>query len=145
MKTVKNPTGPKNGSYRVVRGGSWAGHARTLRSAARAGNPGYRAAHVGFRLVRIPMSIHSFTLDPSSIEAREAIAEINVLDQWDKDAEAFLLNNNLYTDKEDQKRIRALINIIRKKDDKIRYALGPTRDVKTPHLQEALALTKELK
>lgn len=47
----------------------------------------------------------------------------------------------------DQNTIMRLIHTIRKqrewlraKDDLIRYCLGPTRDVKTPKLQEALAI-----
>ena len=47
------PTGPSFGSYRGVRGGSWASEARGVRVADRGGSPpGYRVDYVGFRLVR---------------------------------------------------------------------------------------------
>jgi formylglycine-generating enzyme required for sulfatase activity len=65
MKTKINPTGPQSGSYRVVRGGSWGNVARDLRSAYRdAHGPGFRYYAVGFRLVRTPVSLGSFTLLP---------------------------------------------------------------------------------
>ncbi len=48
-----DPVGPAVGSYRVVRGGSWGGDARGLRSAYRGYvPPDSRDSHVGFRLVR---------------------------------------------------------------------------------------------
>jgi formylglycine-generating enzyme len=48
-----NPTGPKNGSLRVIRGGSWDGNPRLCRVAGRNGSsPGYRSRNVGFRLAR---------------------------------------------------------------------------------------------
>jgi formylglycine-generating enzyme required for sulfatase activity len=41
------------GSYRVFRGGSWLGDARSVRAAIRNLNlPGYRPGRVGFRLAR---------------------------------------------------------------------------------------------
>jgi len=50
---VTDPTGPTAGSYRVIRGGSWNGFARALRSARRSdGGPGLRLSDLGFRLVR---------------------------------------------------------------------------------------------
>jgi formylglycine-generating enzyme required for sulfatase activity len=53
VKDPTGPTGPKAGSYRVLRGGSWYISARLLRSAFRNyGNPEYRGGNVGFRLVR---------------------------------------------------------------------------------------------
>jgi formylglycine-generating enzyme required for sulfatase activity len=48
-----NPTGPAQGSARVVRGGSWVDGPQFLRSARRSGNrPGIRISNIGFRLVR---------------------------------------------------------------------------------------------
>jgi len=45
-----NPTGPKDGEDRVVRGGGWVSRPLLLRSALRNwGDPGNRRAHVGFR------------------------------------------------------------------------------------------------
>ncbi|MCP4695400.1 MAG: formylglycine-generating enzyme family protein [Gammaproteobacteria bacterium] len=48
-----NPTGPDTGSSRVIRGGSWDGSPRYVRSANRSGfGPGNRDDHLGFRLAR---------------------------------------------------------------------------------------------
>ncbi|HEX4953194.1 MAG TPA: formylglycine-generating enzyme family protein [Thermoanaerobaculia bacterium] len=50
---VTNPTGPTQGSSRVIRGGSWYDDARYVRAAARLWNsPGHRIGFVGFRLGR---------------------------------------------------------------------------------------------
>jgi formylglycine-generating enzyme required for sulfatase activity len=47
----ENPTGPKSGTHRVMRGGSWYVFARSLRCAFRGrGRPSYRIGDVGFRL-----------------------------------------------------------------------------------------------
>ena len=44
---------PVSGRYRVIRGGSWSGYARFVRSTIRGtGSPGTRYRYVGFRLVR---------------------------------------------------------------------------------------------
>lgn len=52
---VQNPAGPKTGSYRVLRGGSWNGVARDCRSANRnRDSPGSRDFNFGFRLVFVP-------------------------------------------------------------------------------------------
>ena len=52
---VDNPDGPKKGSGRVLRGGSWGGGAEDCRSAYRGGgSPGDRTYYVGFRLVFVP-------------------------------------------------------------------------------------------
>ena len=52
---VENPTGPANGSYRVLRGGYWSGSAQYCRSADRfRGGPGFRSGYVGFRLLFVP-------------------------------------------------------------------------------------------
>ena len=52
MPTV-DPEGPEHGVIRVIRGGSWNGHARDARSAYRLGGPpGYRSGYLGFRLAR---------------------------------------------------------------------------------------------
>ena len=48
-----NPTGPAEGSWRVVRGGSWYGHGRSCRAAFRGRRePGDRDDGLGFRLAR---------------------------------------------------------------------------------------------
>jgi len=48
---VVNPKGPKNGSYRVMRGGVWYSPARDARCASRFGSPPrYKFQHIGFRL-----------------------------------------------------------------------------------------------
>jgi sulfatase modifying factor 1 len=52
---VTDPTGLKEGSRRVFRGGSWNNSAGNCRAALRYGNtPDYRRAHLGFRLARVP-------------------------------------------------------------------------------------------
>jgi formylglycine-generating enzyme required for sulfatase activity len=52
---VTDPTGPENGAYRVLRGGSWFYYARNCRSAYRLRyGPGYRYRDTGFRLVFSP-------------------------------------------------------------------------------------------
>jgi formylglycine-generating enzyme required for sulfatase activity len=52
---VTDPTGPKTGELRVLRGGSWRIDARLVRSAQRfANHPGLRIDYVGFRLARGP-------------------------------------------------------------------------------------------
>ncbi|MCG6895304.1 MAG: formylglycine-generating enzyme family protein [Desulfobacteraceae bacterium] len=52
---VIDPNGPKEGSYRVMRGGAWFSPARDLRCASRFGSPPpYRFQHIGFRLVITP-------------------------------------------------------------------------------------------
>ncbi|MBI4040583.1 MAG: formylglycine-generating enzyme family protein [Deltaproteobacteria bacterium] len=51
---IKNPIGPKSGSYRVIRGGCWNNsNPLHLRSASRSSlNPDHHYYYVGFRLVR---------------------------------------------------------------------------------------------
>ena len=50
-----NPSGPLNGSFRVMRGGSWSNYAEYCRTASRYFNdPGLRGNAVGFRLVFVP-------------------------------------------------------------------------------------------
>ena len=50
---VADPNGPRSGSIRVYRGGSWNYFARYCRSANRDGrSPGYRYFDLGFRLLR---------------------------------------------------------------------------------------------
>ena len=52
---VINPKGPKEGSYRVMRGGTWYSPARDVRCASRFGSPPhYRFRHIGFRLGMTP-------------------------------------------------------------------------------------------
>ncbi len=49
-----NPTGPASGSYRVLRGGGWAGGPSYLRSAARVhGSPTPRSRNLGFRVLAV--------------------------------------------------------------------------------------------
>lgn len=49
----RNPHGPANGRYKVVRGGSWKSAPALLRTATRSGaSPGQRAATIGFRCAR---------------------------------------------------------------------------------------------
>ena len=53
LKGGVDPQGPRSGSNRVVRGGSWSSYAHYLRSAGRNScDPGDRYDNVGFRLVR---------------------------------------------------------------------------------------------
>jgi len=52
---VTDPDGPRSGSIRVARGGSWQDSARYCRSACRNGlDPATRSPNLGFRLVRLP-------------------------------------------------------------------------------------------
>jgi formylglycine-generating enzyme required for sulfatase activity len=52
--TVVDPSGPRAGSFRVLRGGGWSYVAVYCRSANRYGDsPGFRDDDLGFRLVRI--------------------------------------------------------------------------------------------
>ena len=52
LSAQSDPTGPAEGTTRVVRGGSWNSPARYLRSACRSRNdPGYRNFILGFRLL----------------------------------------------------------------------------------------------
>jgi formylglycine-generating enzyme required for sulfatase activity len=52
-KAVVNPTGPKSGTSRVMRGGSWVGIGRFVRSAYRVWfDPAFRVNDTGFRLAR---------------------------------------------------------------------------------------------
>ena len=51
--SVKDPTGPKIGSNRVLRGGSWYNNSYSCRSSYRLfGDPDNRRSYVGFRIVR---------------------------------------------------------------------------------------------
>ena len=52
---VTNPKGPKKGTYRVMRSGTFYSPARDCRSASRFGSPPrYRFRHIGFRLCKTP-------------------------------------------------------------------------------------------
>ena len=54
-KVIENPTGPKTGSRRVLRGGGWFDGGQGCRSAYRDGShPGSRYSDFGFRLVFVP-------------------------------------------------------------------------------------------
>jgi formylglycine-generating enzyme required for sulfatase activity/serine/threonine protein kinase len=56
-KTI-DPRGPGEGSYRVVRGGSWSDNGSDCRAAARSGDaPSVRNRTVGFRLARVPVPV----------------------------------------------------------------------------------------
>ena len=51
--SVTDPAGPRSGTHRIVRGGSWFSYARICRSARRSGDlPGNRVNTLGFRLAR---------------------------------------------------------------------------------------------
>jgi len=53
--TVRNPSGPTSGQWRVVRGGSWGSDPRHLRSADRSWpDPSYRDGSRGFRCAQSP-------------------------------------------------------------------------------------------
>ena len=53
--SVIDPKGPKSGSYRVLRGGSWYDSPSYIRAAGRSGNdPSSRSHNGGFRLVLLP-------------------------------------------------------------------------------------------
>ena len=53
---ITDPQGPDNGSFRVLRGGSWDNVARGCRSAARHNDgPDYRYSYNGFRLALVPV------------------------------------------------------------------------------------------
>jgi formylglycine-generating enzyme required for sulfatase activity len=55
VKPLLNPDAHLVGSYRVLRGGAWYGHARGVRTASRFGRvPGSRVGSVGFRVARGP-------------------------------------------------------------------------------------------
>lgn len=50
---ARNPTGPHGGIYRILRGGSWTGNARTIRPALRSGDfPSIRVLDLGFRCAK---------------------------------------------------------------------------------------------
>ena len=51
--SVTDPRGPRSGSKRVIRGGSWVNYARSCRASGHGGNsPGSRGYDLGFRLLR---------------------------------------------------------------------------------------------
>jgi len=60
----QDPSGPKSGSHRVIRGGSWLYDADNCRSASRdGGEPSDRSGNLGFRLSRTgPLHSYPFTL-----------------------------------------------------------------------------------
>ena len=52
---IDAPQGPRSGSERVIRGGSWLNESADVRVADRNKSvPGYRAYDIGFRLVSSP-------------------------------------------------------------------------------------------
>ena len=63
--TVTDPSGPRSGSHRVHRGGSWNYIARVCRSAYRIRfSPGFRLHDLGFRLLRKIITLGTITLLP---------------------------------------------------------------------------------
>ncbi|MCW5213717.1 SUMF1/EgtB/PvdO family nonheme iron enzyme, partial [Desulfobulbus sp. TB] len=72
-KTANNPQGPKNGSDRVARGGSWSNAPEFVRSAFRIrGGPSLRNGYIGFRLARTnSQPLSPFTLAPAKMEQQE--------------------------------------------------------------------------
>jgi formylglycine-generating enzyme required for sulfatase activity len=80
---LSDPKGPKDGSYRVFRGGSWSGDAQYLRSACRFNaRPGPRFGNVGFRLVRT-LSLSPITLDRLKLAKNHINEAIKLLeDKW---------------------------------------------------------------
>lgn len=55
----ENPTGPRNGSFSVIRGGSWMDSSRELRSASRGMERiDFRGSYIGFRAVRTMKVLH---------------------------------------------------------------------------------------
>ena len=53
----RNPTGPANGRYKGVRGGSWKSKIIMLRTATRSGfGPDQRSATIGFRCAQSPLT-----------------------------------------------------------------------------------------
>jgi formylglycine-generating enzyme required for sulfatase activity len=65
---VTDPTGPNNGSFRVMRGGSWNNNAGNCRSANRNNNsPDNRNNNNGFRLACLQLSSLRRTADPDRI------------------------------------------------------------------------------
>ena len=51
----RDPAGPSEGSYRVIRGGGWDDHGRLCRSALRSRlRPGNRINNLGFRVALVP-------------------------------------------------------------------------------------------
>ncbi|MCG3155646.1 MAG: Hercynine oxygenase [bacterium] len=73
----ENPTGPKNGSYRMVRGGAWYNLAQDCRSANRYdGDPGDRYDYLGFRPVFVPYQLadpSGFTHEQGELVERSAV------------------------------------------------------------------------
>ncbi|EXI73777.1 MAG TPA: formylglycine-generating enzyme family protein [Candidatus Accumulibacter phosphatis] len=78
-----NPQGPQTGDFRVLRGGSWGGSGRYVRSAARfRGEPGDRYHDFGFRLAlgpgeRVgspaePVTWKGLSAEPTSLRSRTA-------------------------------------------------------------------------
>lgn len=54
IQDPKNPTGPSQGTYHIIRGGSWLSSAPECRSARRTKKlPGQSSNDIGFRLVRV--------------------------------------------------------------------------------------------
>jgi hypothetical protein len=71
-RLVEDPTGPDEGSLRVIRGGAWGEYARIVRCASRyAHAPGDRYEYLGFRLARGPLSPLAPLSHPPFTPARE--------------------------------------------------------------------------
>lgn len=72
---------------------------------------------------------------------------MSIIDQWEAEYKKYVRQVRLTEPKWEgiESRMLTLIDLVRKKDAAIQYALGPTRDVKVWKLKEALALTEKLK
>ena len=58
VDAISDPLGAKEGSYRVIRGGSWSNDAANCRSAFRTpSDPTYRSIYLGFRLALSPSGV----------------------------------------------------------------------------------------
>jgi hypothetical protein len=68
---VADPAGAETGSDRVLRGGSWGGNGRNVRSADRSrSTPGYRGSNAGFRFA--PGQASNRAVEPHNQQERTA-------------------------------------------------------------------------
>ena len=79
-----DPSGPDEGAERVIRGGSWVGHARLVRAAYRyCSSPGFRLHYLGFRLSR-GQGPRGKAAEPQSEIKRAAEPEGKLKEAWRK-------------------------------------------------------------